>query len=205
MTLSHYWLVTGRMAVKGTSATPLLQDSFTRTENLVGSTPDVGNTYVGYSTLSTITANGSKAVHANDTAEFAAIVYADVGQSDFVATAIVNRGNDGGFPGIAFRMGAANGWFAFISSGQLIIRSITGTTATNRALETVSIDANTNYTLKVTCSGTSITAQVLSGETVLQTASATSSLYQANTGVGIYHSDFSGLQPTVDDLLVVAN
>lgn len=187
-------------------ATVLLQDSFNRSNrNLVGDSPDIGNAYNGYTGLSSCAISSNKAVHANDTAEFAAIVYSNCGESDCIATGVVNRATAAGFPGLCGRVSTSNGWIAFLQAGDIVVRSFSGTTFTNRGSTATTILANTDYTLRLTTSGTSIKGEVLSGASVQATVDVTSALYQTNGGWGVYHSDFAALTPTVDDLLVVAN
>lgn len=188
------------MGVGGAAAAAFstITDTFTGTNgtDLTAHTTDTGQTWVG--DLGTITISSNKAVPSNGTTRLNQYHIA-TSVSDVTIQADLNYdGSSTRYARLVARLTDTNNYWQLSISNQgssMILYEVSSGTVTQRATSNQSMSAGTSYTIKLVCSGSTMTGY-FSGLSVLSYSSATSNKTAKNHGIYLI-TDTSFLAGTI--------
>lgn len=170
---------------RGGGPTVLMEDNFTGANgaDVNGRTPDTKGSGTWSANAGTYTIQSNRAVK-NNTTPLRPALY-DVAQADVVVVGVVNLANTGaGVTGVVARgTDASNFWVAgLLSTNAFNLYQCAGGVFTLRGTAAVTVSTGVNYTIRLACSGDTITATLDGGNEL----SFTSSLFQDRTQCGLY-------------------
>lgn len=187
-----------------TGAAPLLQDTFTDTNgtNLTSHTMDVGGGWTSHN-------GGAWEIQSNRGRTTSSVlsnyISADAGDADVEVTCTVNFGSSSEHVGLCARVtNGSNGWeiYGRVNDDDVVIVENNAGVRTVRASGAQTFAASTDYAMKVTCNGNTITAYINDVQ-ICQYASATHNNTATRFGLMVHNAGGSD-EARWDDFEVVA-
>ena len=181
-------VATSALSAAVTKLLPYAYDTFTATDgtSISARQMDIGGTWAIVSGGFDIQSNRMHGTALNDN-----IAVVDSGSADHDVFLTIRWGslvNSSAWTAVGRRSDTANQWRAFTRNGTFQLVKLESGALTTVQTASVSLTINTDYTLRITCSGTSIVARLYTGTsvtgTLIATLSTTSAFNQTATGVG---------------------